>query len=610
VSGTDTAAMIPNRYDVVIDGFGYIFPNVQDERARYTYTPTFLQRTNVGSAYGDNQQDFFLTASQNDWSLGEEQRFFHPSGEEGGDSARRYFRGSALETHIPGQATLLPAIRQVSNSDTVITSCFKTPSSHYYTTSANLKSIAGSTGVVTDHGAHGAGAVTGMATDGGNVFISGTTKVRKWNGAAFSDFNATASVGALAFLNNALYSCDGAVLRVYDTAGTATTLYTWKDAAGATIAASNVRLVPFGGSLLISFPALTGRPQLWIYDGVSTSKIAEFPLSSIGFDLCVLDGIVYLSGTIFDASAGTTLGVVPVIWYYVNGTIGTLWRSQDSVVLDYHLYALSFYNPALGTLGGRLVFTDTLNLRLLEYDPLSGSISTLGTFTTSSNLTYTSTPVALSSVGTNVLVTIGGTGSSPTNPDFLIYPHSSNFATSGYIQTSQFDFENALTKVFRGVKVVWSGSNGSVDLSYSIDGGSFTALQTGAVSGTEYTLPANTTGATIAVKATLNYSSGGPTLKRIYVRASPVQQSFRRCEYALDLTGFRAGNPVRRRDGSDHTLTGSQMATNLNTAITSTTPLTITDRFGTYTGVLEPGGCEIIEHRPGEFVARVTIRQV
>jgi len=50
--------------------------------------------------------------------------------------------------------------------------------------------------------------------------------------------------------------------------------------------------------------------------------------------------------------------------------------------------------------------------------------------------------------------------------------------------------------------------------------GSYTTLQTGAVSGTEYTL----TGRNISVKITLNKgtSTNGPVLKRHYIRAAPV----------------------------------------------------------------------------------------
>ena len=43
---------------------------------KYAYSPTFVERANVQGDYGDNQQDFFMTFSQKDWSLGEQQRYF------------------------------------------------------------------------------------------------------------------------------------------------------------------------------------------------------------------------------------------------------------------------------------------------------------------------------------------------------------------------------------------------------------------------------------------------------------------------------------------------------------------------------------------------------
>lgn len=45
------------------------------EPATYGHSPTFVERSNVSGDYGDNQQAFWLVASQRDWSLGEQQPF-------------------------------------------------------------------------------------------------------------------------------------------------------------------------------------------------------------------------------------------------------------------------------------------------------------------------------------------------------------------------------------------------------------------------------------------------------------------------------------------------------------------------------------------------------
>ena len=70
-----SASDVPGRYDIVLDGHGYVLldaltPNIpfRTHRAIYTFSPTFLERTNVTGAYGDNQQDFWMTVSQKDWS--------------------------------------------------------------------------------------------------------------------------------------------------------------------------------------------------------------------------------------------------------------------------------------------------------------------------------------------------------------------------------------------------------------------------------------------------------------------------------------------------------------------------------------------------------------
>jgi hypothetical protein len=54
MSGPVTAAEVPGVYDVVIDGYGFVFWTslmqslpFRNQRAAYSYTPTFLERTNV-----------------------------------------------------------------------------------------------------------------------------------------------------------------------------------------------------------------------------------------------------------------------------------------------------------------------------------------------------------------------------------------------------------------------------------------------------------------------------------------------------------------------------------------------------------------------------------
>src|SRR5438105_5047089 len=105
-----TAADVPGKFDCVINGQGYVFldslePSLpfRTHRAIYEFSPTFIPRQNVSGAYGDNTQMFWQTAYQHDWSLGEQQRFFRATD---ADRVRRYWAGTNIDIHTPGQVTL------------------------------------------------------------------------------------------------------------------------------------------------------------------------------------------------------------------------------------------------------------------------------------------------------------------------------------------------------------------------------------------------------------------------------------------------------------------------------------------------------------------------
>lgn len=629
MSGTDTAAMVPSRFDVVIDGHGYVFWNglmqslpFRNQRAAYSYTPTFVQRSNTSGNYGDNQQDFFLTASQNDWSGGQGERYFHLGDKATTNKAWTIVGGDPVA--IPGQVNVGAAIQTIaapgsSGSIDVHAACFyylgqpndlftiATANGHLYGMKAD--------GTLTDRGAHAAGTVPrgGVCSDGQVVYIAGASKIRKYIfGSGFSDFAASppSSFLSLCYLNNALYGCDGQTLYVFSTAGASTALFTWKDATGASYQLGDgyAKVVAYGGDLLILFTGLGNQPsQLWLYDGTNTYMVAMLPQSSAAWDVQVLNGVVFISGAVYDTPAGVSLGGIPVVWAYLNGNLDELWRATPGTAATSQVLA----PPALGTYAGKLVFTDSANSNaLMAYDFVTGAIYNLGVPASGIlNLSFiASAPNAF---------LYGNPNGASSN--LYLYPQAGTFASSATVTSALIDFDNSLTKTFRSVKIDWEGG-GTADIKYQADSltGAFTTLRTGAVSGTEYLFPANTQGHTVSVQIVLNNSGGNiPTLKRVYVRASPVQQNYRRCQYVLDLTGAASSqggipNPVPLRDGTFHTLTGSQLAANLIAAITSATPVPITDRFGIYTGVFEQGEgiTELDEVRPGEFLAQVTTREV
>src|SRR2546425_3150974 len=100
-----TATDVPNRIDLLLDGNGFMFDETIDptslyssrQRAQYGLSPVFVQRQNVSGDYGDNQQDFFLTFTQRDWSEGEQQKYFRQSDP---DAIRRYWRGSGRDPSL------------------------------------------------------------------------------------------------------------------------------------------------------------------------------------------------------------------------------------------------------------------------------------------------------------------------------------------------------------------------------------------------------------------------------------------------------------------------------------------------------------------------------
>lgn len=615
--------MVPGRFDIVIDGYGYVTARAVDpnlpfrtQQAALSYTPTFLERTNVGDGYGDNQQDFYLTNSQHDWSGGQGQRFFRVGDP---DSARQFYQSSGLDPSIPGQLALGYDFTAASDNKAAAMSVSQTPGVFVYRKTGATASLFTVTpaGTIVDKSDPGAGGQNqwGLCTDGVYTYIAGSTSIRKWDGAAYTTFSATANAGALTFLNNALYSCDGSTLNTYDGTGAKTTLFTWKDATNTALTASaqRPRIIPFGGKLLIFFPQLDRCPKLYIYDGSSTFLVAELPVGTIGYDVFVANGIVYLSGAIFEVPGGMGGGIngaVPIIYYWANGTLGEIWRGLGPIAttISKNLYGM----PALASYGGRLVFSSARSIYF--FDVSQGAIWLIGT------VPLDSSPLSSQAyeimVGDPSAFLYAESGSAKIS--LHLYP-STSYVSAGSVTTSWFDFGNALTKNFGGAKVDWSSSNdGTLEIDYSVDDGALSGtLQASAVSGTEYKFPANTIGRKIQLTVTSNKgSTAAPIIKRIYVRAAPVLQSYRVNSFILDLGGApithagSAQNPVRLRDNSDHVLTGEDMRAHLQASIVSQTPLTVTDVTGTYTAVLEPGGCEFDLTRPGQWYAQIKIREI
>jgi hypothetical protein len=195
-----------------------------------------------------------------------------------------------------------------------------------------------------------------------------------------------------------------------------------------------------------------------------------------------------------------------------------------------------------------------------------------------------------------------------------LYP-SVSVASSATLITSLIDYDSSLDKTFNAVRIdadIPSGASITAEYRLNDLDGSYTAINSGSAltAGTEYDLGVN--GRAISLKFTLTKgaSTSGPVLKRTYVRAAPLLQTFKRREYVLDLTGRNGVSPTRLRDESLQVKDGLAQAQDLVTAATATSPITITDHFGTFTGIVEPDGFQLIAVRPEEFVGTVRVREV
>lgn len=624
VSATD----VPSKYDVVIGGYGFTFLRTLDgsyltsgrHRAEYTYSPTFLERTNVQGDYGDDQQAFWMTATQRDWSLGEQQRYFRPQGTQA-DSARRFWRGTNVDVRRQGQVKIRSNTGALTfgaavSACTGVTSQTAASNTVFATSSANLYEV-DAAGTITSKGAHGLGATPakyGVCTDGNYVYMTttaaSTVGVRVWNGASFATFSVTAA-DSLAFLNNTLFGyieSTGQLVR-WDTSGVQTVLYTWKRAGGSA-QDYRVRLRAFGSKLAILLDRGVEGAELWIYDGSAPSLAWEMPLNFFANDCDVAYGVLFVSGAFIQSAAGSNSNMVarPAVLYYANGSTGTLWQADDYGTTTFATLQSGPY-PGIAPFDDGVVFNDDTRGAIYYYDFSSGGVQTIGTYTVAG-----STPLLAASQRHFIHIRNQTAG--------YFYPDTSTIPATANVDGSLVDFDSSLTKDFRGITIDADIPTGaSVDIKYQLDSldGAYTTLQTGAASGTEYVL-ASVSGRAIAPRIVLNKGSSttGPTLKRQYVRAVPRHQAYRFRTYNLDLSNDGVTEYTVLQDGSPQPLSGHTQAVNLQALIAAQAPVTITDRFSTYTGVLEPASCSLLElhsgsvkpTESGSFIATIVCREI
>lgn len=605
---TFAAADVPDRVDLLLNGEGYLLDRAEEPNALHAYTPTFVARQNVTGSYGDNQQEFWLVLSQNDWSEGEGQRYIRVNDPA---SSRRYWRGSAVDVSVEGQASLNLGSTSYSVSASVTASTSWrgevafVVGSDLFTVNQGASAVSRGATTSTLSGLTG----YGMCADDDNVFIaypSGGTNgcIRQWDGSAFTNFRASLGVSSVEFVNNILYGAgrtSGGNLTLYSfsTSGVPTTIREWLAADGTAETQTITRLRRMGDDLLILFSQHTpGR--LLLYDGTGPNVIAELPASFYATEVVTSQGVVFIGGSYYKRNTSNTeFYQRPAILYYVDGRLDELWRADSFTATSYAIGATApAANPVTFQRG--ILWWDSVRSQLTYYDLTDGSVSGV-------------------SAGTS-LVGLGASASSfawfngPDASHAGQFPDATSVASTGYVRTSLFDADSSLAKYWKSVKVDADVPTGATfDIAYrtgDLDG-AYTTLQSSASAGTEYALGVNARSISIQITLNKGSSTAGPTLKRIYLRGMPLLDTFRRESYVIDCSGRDQSNAPLLRDGvSRHPLTGLAQVTNLRTAAASTSPFTVVDELGSYTGLIEPESLQVQRIRDREYRVSLTVRQV
>lgn len=628
-----SAADVPDRFDAVFqlsDGtlYGFLLSDALESnlpfrthKATYGYSPTFLERQNVSDLYGDNFQDFFLTGSQDDFSLGEQQKYFKVNDV---DRSRRYWGGLNVDpVSNPGNVVLTSKLINFTSSCNASTAVpWKTGWAYADQTNLYTLTTTSTTATQTSQGAHGLPIVTALTTDFDNIYMSNGqgTVIKQWNGTIFSTFSPSANgCDILVYLNNTLYGYQAATdsLISFDTSGSPTTQFQWKNADGSisTVNQRVTQMINFGG-ILYMIRMGANCYEIWKYDASGVAMLGQLPTDFVVTSICKSQGILFISGYRTVSSNFSATQYENKVFYYVNGSIGKLWSNPvtNNINTQFQKICIAAYDEGI-------VIWDPITNNVLQYNIALGGVHTIANFAQDNTSFGVVGIYSTNQFGYLLFLNYKGAPAA-------VYGASSSYPSTGYIETSQYTFDNTLSKIMRGIKVdVDLPTNTSVDILYQLDGcgGAYTNLQTGAASGVEYKLPASTSAHSISVKVNLNTSDGvnSPNLKRVYIRAAPTLQQFRRREFIFDLSGgYREtkGKVARVcRDGTPYPYDGYTASLNLVKIATQVVPFTVYDRFTTsgYTALADLqqnqagyDGFAIYEIHPGVYLARINIREV
>lgn len=431
-------------HDIVLGGVGFtLYRDADDSMPNkgygsrpvdYSYSPVFVERANTSGDMGDDQQDFFMTWKQRDWSAGEGRKFFPQEGD-------AFWNGSGIQpTALPGEVKPTGKVSHQS-LPSVVAGAWGGATDNVFSNGAWVKQtgqVANSTlpdaiFIVEGDGTNSVQAR--YSTDGGgtwtlqNVTAGATQEVWKdcidmcvgddgyiyclegSSTATQSQIHriqgpTTATVGwdnwttmtlranCICYYNGGVYIADSAgkfCLTV--TGGTKTTI---KDFTNGNAGIKILQLLSTPQGIYIMTIQASGVYKIYLYNGGDPQQLMQLPagwrsqaftesgLWLTGGDssyfaqsqdfMAWSEGVLYITGLMpardLRHSRRRETPYHTALYYYASGNSGLIWQAEQSM--------LPWQWGGAGSVslihGGIVAFTDFPNDCVMAYDPRTGGV--------------------------------------------------------------------------------------------------------------------------------------------------------------------------------------------------------------------------------------------
>lgn len=415
----------------------------KNEAVDWQYAGTFVDRANVGAGYGDDQQAFWMTFTQKDWSGGVGQKYFRNADPQN----RSCWGGLGVDmTSRPGGVTVgaNPYDGTPFVSGPTFRQCL------YYKNGAGL---AGSqSGIM--HVTGDSATTIGLGGTYDSIVIGGTpsggTKPHDLADAIVGDngqvyvlesidattatlstihhvlgpqvgvnpvWDHTTKISGSNFANCMVYwpgGPSGSVNAIYvgtvkgqlvqPTLGSNSTGTLIKDFGGGTI----ISMLATPKGIYILYGSTTGEYRLYLYDGTTVSQAATLP-RGWRYNYCLesqnqndgatsqpqtchvmayQDGVLYINGLMPCVDAlqahGGAFPNRTTLWYYASGNTGIVWQADTA---QFHHDTVGGPGPVVAA-EGCIMFCDLMNGQLMSYNPATQGVSPMSTITTTGLTTF------------------------------------------------------------------------------------------------------------------------------------------------------------------------------------------------------------------------------